>query len=65
MPDPTTIRHGLGTDFPFVAAYCPACGRYGLFLGAGGHVTCPQQDCPNPGAASEILDDGETEHIVK
>lgn len=27
---------------------CPACGRKGLFIGAGGYLTCSQVDCPQP-----------------
>lgn len=38
-----------------VRGECPACRRTGLFLGEGGFVTCPQSDCPNPGAPSDVL----------
>jgi len=47
-----------------VQGYCPmGCGST-LFLGAGGYVTCSFIGCPDPGAVSTILEDGETEHIV-
>lgn len=47
-----------------VEGYCPmGCGRT-LFLAAGGHITCSYIECPNPCAVDELLDDGETEHIV-
>ena len=47
-----------------VVGYCPACGGSSLFLGDGGYDTCSRSDCPNPAAASDILDDRETQHIV-
>lgn len=47
-----------------VAGHCPACGHSGLFVGEGGHVTCPNRPCPNPAAVDDLLDDRETEHIV-
>lgn len=42
--------------FPRVQGRCPACGFGGLFLGAGGYVTCPRDVCPAPDAASSLLD---------
>lgn len=48
-----------------VSGYCPmGCGET-LFLGTGGHVTCSWQQCPNPAAVTEILDERETEHLVR
>jgi hypothetical protein len=47
-----------------VAGFCPVCGRESLMLGAAGHVTCGHLECPRPDAASELLADRETEHIV-
>ena len=41
--------------FPTVQGRCPACRGAGLFLGSGGHVTCPRVDCPNPTAADDLL----------
>ena len=48
-----------------VAGYCPACGKQSLRLMARGHVTCCRLDCPHPDAASVILHDPETQHIVQ
>lgn len=49
---------------PKVKGCCPmGCGDT-LFLGTGGYVTCSLIGCPDPSAASEILEDPETEHIV-
>jgi hypothetical protein len=42
--------------FPDVQGRCPACGNERLFLGAGGYVTCPRIDCPEPDAASTLLE---------
>ncbi|MFE7237170.1 hypothetical protein [Streptomyces sp. NPDC057580] len=39
-----------------VQGRCPACGSRSLFLGDGGYVTCPRIDCPEPDAASTLLD---------
>lgn len=41
---------------PRVQGRCPACGGAGLFLGEGGYVTCPRLDCPEPDAASTLLE---------
>ena len=39
-----------------VQGRCPGCGHDGqLFLGSGGYVTCSIAECPNPGAASDLL----------
>ena len=47
-----------------VTGFCPmGCGRT-LFLGIGGYVTCRLDKCPNPSAASDILGEWETEHLV-
>jgi hypothetical protein len=45
----------FATNFPDVQGRCSACGLTTLFLGAGGHVTCSWAECPNPGAADELL----------
>lgn len=34
---------------------CPACGSQSLFLGSGGYVTCGVLRCPEPGAATDLL----------
>jgi hypothetical protein len=39
-----------------VQGRCPACGGNSLFLGEGGYVTCPRIDCPEPDAASTLLE---------
>lgn len=45
-------------DHPDVAGRCPACRGESLFLGTGGHVTCSRLDCPDPGAADDLLSAG-------
>ena len=45
-------------------AYCPmGCGET-LHLMASGMIMCLGQDCPDPGAAQQILGERETEHIM-
>lgn len=39
-----------------VQGECPACHNPTLFLGAGGYVTCSLISCPDPEAASKLLD---------
>jgi hypothetical protein len=39
-----------------VTGDCPACGHPTLFLGAGGYVTCSLIDCPDPEAATKLLE---------
>jgi hypothetical protein len=47
-----------------VQGCCPlGCGET-LILAAGGYVTCSRLDCPRPDAATDILADRETEHVV-
>ena len=47
-----------------IPGYCPmGCGMT-LFTGAGGYLTCSALKCPRPGAASDLLDDSEAEHVV-
>jgi hypothetical protein len=41
---------------PVVRGYCPACRGESLFLGNGGYVTCSRLDCPDPDAATRILE---------
>ena len=44
--------------------YCPmGCGET-LHLMQSGMIMCLGKDCPNPGAAQQILGDRETQHIV-
>jgi hypothetical protein len=47
-----------------VQGHCPACGSASLFLGDGGYVTCGRLDCSCRSAASDILAERETEHVV-
>lgn len=47
---------GAGQPNPWVQGHCPACGRTALFVGAGGYITCSHTDCPQPDAASTLLD---------
>ncbi len=42
--------------YPIVAGKCPACGYGPLFLGAGGYVTCSWIKCPEPDAATNLLE---------
>lgn len=44
------------TAFPTVQGRCPACGGTLLFLGAGGYVTCARIGCPDPTAATDLLE---------
>jgi hypothetical protein len=46
----------LAAGLPLVQGRCPACGTAGLFLGDGGYVTCSLIDCPEPDAASTVLE---------
>jgi len=42
--------------FPDVQGRCPACNGASLFLADGGYTTCRRLDCPNPDAASLLLE---------
>lgn len=46
----------IPSTFPNVQGQCPACGHHGLFLGSGGYVTCSWLECPEPDAASTLLE---------
>ncbi|SDL28672.1 hypothetical protein SAMN05421806_12569 [Streptomyces indicus] len=46
----------LAAGLPHVAGRCPACGHSSLFLGDGGYVTCSMRECPQPDAASTVLE---------
>lgn len=55
--DHTGTRWRLtSTSFPEVQGHCPACRGSSLFLGSGGYVTCTRIDCPEPDAASTLLE---------
>lgn len=48
-----------------IQGHCPmGCGRT-LFIGAGGYITCFRQACPQPDAVATLLEDRESEHIVR
>lgn len=42
--------------FPEVQGRCPACRGQSLFLGDGGYVTCARIECPEPDAATRVLE---------
>lgn len=46
----------LAAGLPLVKGRCPACNKASLFLGVGGYVTCSHADCPEPDAASTVLE---------
>lgn len=46
----------LAANLPLVKGHCPACNGASLFLGEGGYVTCSRIDCPEPDAASTVLE---------
>jgi hypothetical protein len=46
----------LAAGLPLVQGNCPACKRAGLFLGSGGYTTCSNPDCPEPDAATTVLE---------
>ncbi|MEV7470240.1 hypothetical protein AB0O20_27605 [Streptomyces kronopolitis] len=52
------LRGGRGSaGLPLVQGNCPACrGSNSLFLGDGGYVTCARLDCPEPDAATTLLE---------
>ena len=39
---------------PRIEDRCPACGVRSLFIGTGGHLTCANLRCANPGVTSAI-----------
>ncbi|MFC7909032.1 hypothetical protein [Streptomyces nigra] len=46
----------LAAGLPLVKGNCPACNSASLFLGNGGYVTCSRIDCPEPDAATTVLE---------
>lgn len=42
--------------FPGVQGRCPACNGHSLILGSGGYVTCGYLECPDPEAATNLLE---------
>jgi len=63
-PQPVTHASGPGAGMPLVAGRCPACRGASLYLGAGGHVTCARESCPDPTAADDLLHGGPPEPVV-
>ncbi|WP_435610874.1 hypothetical protein [Streptomyces sp. C10-9-1] len=53
---PAASTAPLAAGLPLVQGRCPACGSASLFLGDGGYVTCSRIDCPEPDAASTLLE---------
>lgn len=52
-------------DVRKISGYCPmGCGQT-LFVADGGHITCSHLRCPRPTAVDDLLEDRETEHVVK
>jgi hypothetical protein len=46
-------------SYPHVQGRCPACGgSQSLFLAEGGYVTCARVECPDPEAATRLLEHG-------
>lgn len=52
----TTVTQATPAAFPTVQGHCPACGGTSLFLGAGGYPTCARIECPQPDAATTLLE---------
>ncbi|WP_318205355.1 hypothetical protein [Streptomyces sp. SCL15-4] len=46
----------LASGLPLVKGNCPACQHASLFLGTGGYPTCSNADCPEPDAATTVLE---------
>jgi hypothetical protein len=46
----------LAAGFPLVKGNCPACRHASLFLGTGGYPTCSNHECPEPDAATTVLE---------
>ena len=46
----------LAAGLPLVKGNCPACRGASLFLGTGGYPTCSNADCPEPDAATTVLE---------
>ncbi|MFI1472064.1 hypothetical protein [Streptomyces wuyuanensis] len=56
-PDCTPVpQTAAATPMVDVQGSCPVCGKTSLFLGDGGYVTCSRLECPEPDAASTLLE---------
>lgn len=49
---------------PRVNGYCPACGNQSLCL-SDYRLICMAKGCPAPDTAAKVLNDPETEHVVR
>lgn len=52
----TEDRHRVAVGWPRIKGNCPACCRASLFLGTGGYPTCSNYECPEPDAATTVLE---------
>ncbi|MFJ2675094.1 DUF6085 family protein [Streptomyces sp. NPDC087525] len=55
-PEPDDDTDNTPHCYTTVQGHCPACRGTSLFLGSGGYVTCSRLDCPEPDAASTLLE---------
>lgn len=54
--EPEASTAPLAAGLPLVKGNCPACCRASLFLGTGGYPTCSNSECPEPDAATTVLE---------
>lgn len=47
-----------------IAPACPVCNHELAYTKSHGELTCTWSDCPRPTAATELLSEGETEHLI-
>ncbi|GHB55812.1 hypothetical protein GCM10010331_49590 [Streptomyces xanthochromogenes] len=52
----TTLDNPSTSAFPAVQGRCPACRGASLFVGSGGYITCARLECPEPDAATTLLE---------
>ncbi|MFD5798643.1 hypothetical protein ACFWIO_34955 [Streptomyces diastatochromogenes] len=55
QPDTETPTHPA-VGWPLIKGNCPACRHASLFLGTGGYPTCSNYECPEPDAATTVLE---------
>jgi hypothetical protein len=56
QPDAPEAPQTAPGGFPDVQGRCPACGGSSLFVGSGGYITCSRIECPEPDAATTLLE---------
>jgi hypothetical protein len=56
QPDAPKPPQTAPGGFPDVQGRCPACGGESLFVGSGGYITCRRIECPEPDAATTLLE---------